>query len=120
MSVLPSKMIFAVAFAARSLLLEPGPLTVVMIRPRPSQRAVTEPVCDPPRLSSTPANVALAFTLLERAAPRRRRRPGDAPARGAVGTLTRKADSEGRIGVGRSPLIDEVVGLHDQATVDRR
>src|SRR5919106_2419723 len=63
-SVFPSKTIVAVAVAERSLLFEPGPLTVVIIGPVPVQRASTETVCSPPRLSRTLANVPLTLTLL--------------------------------------------------------
>ena len=63
-SVLPSKTIVAVAVAERSLRFEPGPLTVVVIGPVPVQRASTETVCNPPRLSRTLANVPLTLTVL--------------------------------------------------------
>ena len=63
-SVLPSKTIVAVAVAERSLRFEPGALTVVSIGPVPFQRASTDTVCDPPRLSSTLANVPLTLTFL--------------------------------------------------------
>src|SRR5262252_5312663 len=63
-SVLSSKSIVAVAVAERFLLLEPGPLTVVMIGPVPVQLASTETVCDRNRLSRTSANVPLTRTRL--------------------------------------------------------
>ena len=63
-SVLPSNTIIAVAVAERSLLLEPGPLAVFVIFPCPIHRALTETVCDPPRLSSTAANVPPTVTFL--------------------------------------------------------
>jgi hypothetical protein len=63
-SVSPSKTIVAVAVAERSLRVDPGPLTVVMIGPVPVQRASTETVCNPPRLSRTLANVPLTLTFL--------------------------------------------------------
>ena len=56
-SVLPSKTIVAVAVAERWLRVEPGPFTVVLIGPVAVQVASTETVCNPPRLSSTLANV---------------------------------------------------------------
>jgi hypothetical protein len=46
-SVLPSKTIVAVAVAERSVRLEPGPLTVVVIGPVPVQLASTGTVCKP-------------------------------------------------------------------------
>src|SRR5918992_568312 len=69
-SVFPSKTIVAVAVAERSLRFEPGPLTVVMIGPVPVQRASTETVCSPPRLSRTLANVPLTLTFLRSASNR--------------------------------------------------
>src|SRR5262245_20507332 len=63
-SVLPSKTIVAVAVAERSLLFEPGPLTVVMTDPVPVQLASTETVCNPPRFSRTLANVPPTLTFL--------------------------------------------------------
>ena len=61
-SVLPSKTMVAVA--ARSLRVDPGPLTVVMIGPVPVQRASNETACNPPRLSGTFVNVPLTLTFL--------------------------------------------------------
>src|SRR5262245_3006620 len=63
-SVVPSKTILAVAVAERSLLFEPGPLTVVMVARVPFQRASRETACTPPRLSRTFANVPLTLTVL--------------------------------------------------------
>src|SRR6185436_11189244 len=63
-TVVPSNTILAVAVAERFLLFEPGVLTVVVIGPVPVQLAVTETVCEPPRLSSTLRNVPLTLTLL--------------------------------------------------------
>src|SRR5215217_5645625 len=48
----------------RSLLFEPGVLTVVLIGPVPVQWASTETVCNAPRLSGTLANVPLTLTFL--------------------------------------------------------
>src|SRR5262249_15334903 len=69
-SVLPSNKIVAVAVAERSLLFEPGTLTVVVRGPVPVQVALTETTCNPPRLSRTLANVPPAVTVLRSASNR--------------------------------------------------
>src|SRR5215218_3187060 len=68
--VSPSKTIVAVAVAERSLVIEPGPLTVVATGPVPVQRASTDTVCTPPRLSRTLANVPPTLTVLRSASNR--------------------------------------------------
>src|SRR5918995_1356986 len=69
--VLLSKTIVAVAVAERSLPIDPGPLTVVMIGPVPVQRASTETVCNPPRLGgwgpgAAPASMKLSVSTIRR------------------------------------------------------
>jgi hypothetical protein len=92
-SVLPSKTIVAVAVAERSLRIDPGPLTVVMIGPVPVQLASTETVCNP---------APVVPHVLEVRVELRRRRPYEAPTEGAVRALAHERDPEGRIGVWRS------------------
>ena len=118
-SVLPSKTIVAVALAGRSFLLEPGPLTEVVIGPVAVQRASTETVCNPPRLSRRLANVPLTLTFLRSgpncvgpACTRRESLSGGAARRasfyapswrgGSGGRLRRIACGGGQAGVTRS------------------